>query len=124
MKYLISFFLAAHGLLHLSYLTPKPDDPNYPFDFTRGWFADIVGSTAGAIGATLVTVTALAFIVAALAYVGVPGFVDFGKAAAVTGAISSLILLILFWHTWLILGVVIDLVILYGIFQLNWKIGA
>ncbi|HRJ06789.1 MAG TPA: hypothetical protein PK096_01480 [Candidatus Saccharibacteria bacterium] len=124
MKILLGLFLLAHGLLHASYLTPKPDDPNYPFDFHKGWFPDLVGQAAGPIGTILVVVVVGAFLLAALSLFGVPGFSTYGQLFVSVGAIASLILLVLFWHSWLILGVVINLVLLVGIYAFGWKFGA
>jgi hypothetical protein len=40
---------------------------------------------------------------------GVPGLSEIWQAAAGFSAVVSLILLILFWHPWLVVGVLIDI---------------
>lgn len=121
MHVLLGLFLVAHGLIHLSYLTLKPDDPNYPFSFNQGWFGQFAGGPANVIGAVLVVTAAVGFVLAGLAVIGVPGLVDYWKIFTVIGAIASLATLLLFWHGWLVLGVGINVVLLYGIYALHWS---
>lgn len=120
MKILFALFVMAHGLLHASYLTPKPEDPNYPFSFDKGWFASVAGNMAQPIGTLLVAVTVVAFLLAGLGLLGVPGLVGIWKMMLLAGAIASLLLLVLFWHQWLVLGIVINIVLVYGVYKLNW----
>lgn len=120
--FLLGAFLLAHGLLHASYFTPKPDDPNYPFSFSKGWFADLAGQSAGIVGTMLCLITITAFILAALGVFGVGGLNEFAQISVTIGAVASLLLLVLFWHPWLILGVLIDLILLVGIQLYGWKI--
>ena len=119
MKLLLGLFVIAHGLLHASYLTPKPDDPNYPFYLDRGWFADMAGSSAKPIGTMLVIITVVAFAMTGLGLLGLPVAYGLWKAALLIGAIASLLLLVLFWHSWLMLGIVINIVLLYGVTRLG-----
>ena len=121
---LIGLFLIGHGLIHASYLTPKPDDPKYPFDFTKSWFANILGSFAKPVGITLATLAIFAFVLAGLGVLGFPGLAEIWRLLLGVGAISSLLLLILFWHSWLVLGLIIDTVLLYGVFVQKWRFGA
>ncbi|MCC2631118.1 MAG: hypothetical protein K0S38_927 [Candidatus Paceibacter sp.] len=120
MKIFYGLFIIAHGLIHASYLTPKPEDPKYPFYFDRGWFGSAVGSMATPIGKILVVLTVIIFALAGLAIIGVPGLVNITKQLLVAGSIASLLVLVLYWHPWLILGVVIDIVLLYGVLNLGW----
>ena len=121
MQFLLGLFFLFHGLIHSAYLAQKPNDPSYPFDFSKGWFYDAVGhSSAVATGATLAAITIGAFCLAALGAWGMSAFDTLARPAVIVGAISSLLLLVLFWQNWLIAGVVIDLVLLYGIFVLGW----
>lgn len=121
MKVLLGLFLMAHGLIHASYLTPKPDDPKYPFSFDKSWFASWAGHASSAIGSTLAALAVACFVLAGLAVLGVPGLKDMWKFFTVTGAISSLLLLVLFWHRWLVLGVVIDIALVAGIYLMHWS---
>jgi hypothetical protein len=122
MNILLGMFFILHGLIHAGYLTPKPDDPNYPFTFEGGWFASLAGASTEVIGYTLASVTVFSFALAGLAVLGVPGLDGVFKWAVVAGSVSSLALMLLFWHTWLILGIAIDLVLLYGVFYSKWSL--
>lgn len=73
MKILFALFFIAHGLVHASYLTPKPDDPKYPFSFEKSWFANLIGSSAKPVGLLLAIITVLSFVVAGLSILGFPG---------------------------------------------------
>lgn len=121
MKTLVGLFLIAHGLIHASYLTPKPDDPKYPFDFTKSWFANIVGDASKPLGITLALLVVVCFGLAGLGVLGVPGLESNWELLTTAGAILSTLLLVLFWHPWLALGLVINAVLLYGLHRLNWN---
>lgn len=121
MNILIGLFLIAHGLIHASYLTPKPNDPNYPFSFTKSWLANILGSASVPVGTTLALLVVGCFALAGLGILGVPGLDGSWKLFTSMGAVLSSLLLILFWHPWLVLGLVINAVLLYGIYQLKWN---
>lgn len=122
MKLLLGLFLIAHGLIHISYFTPKPDDPNYPFDFTKGWFAALAGSRAKYVGSLLAIVAIACFILCGLGIIGIPGLENVWKVFITISTISSLALLSLFWQTWLVLGVVINAVLLFVVYILHWNL--
>ncbi len=121
MKILFGMFLVAHALMHASYLTPKPDDPKYPFYFDKSWSAGLLGSAASWVGTSLVVLTLLSFGLAALGYVGVGGLAGAWKELATAGAVMSLTTLVVFWHPWLVLGIAIDLALIYALVQLDWS---
>jgi hypothetical protein len=106
-------FLIAHGLVHLLYLLPRPEnDPTYPFVPETRWFSGAVGLEAGAaktIAAALSIGVALVFLISGIA---VFASADIWAAAAAVGSLLSLTLLVLFYHPWLSIGVVIDIAIL------------
>jgi hypothetical protein len=119
-KLLIGGFLLAHGLIHLSYLSPAPPrtagGPEWPFEMARSWLVTGVGLEAGAaraLGTALALAAAILLAGAALATVGwiVPG--AWWPALAVGGAVASLATLVLFFHPWLVLGLAIDALVLW-----------
>ena len=67
------------------------------------------------IGIILVVITTLGFVLAGLGVFGVPGLNAIWRTVAVVSSCFSLLLLILFWHTWLVLGVLIDIGFLVGL---------
>ncbi len=123
MKILVGLFLLAHGLLHVSYLSPKPNDPNYPFSFKKGWLAQRASNYAKLLGTLLVIVTIISYLIAGVGVWGITDIADVAvQQAALIGSVSSLLLLLLFWHPWLVLGVLIDVVLIYGVLILDWTL--
>ena len=89
----IAFFLA-HGGIHLAiWATPTPKEANVPFDPTQSW---LVGSQRGL--AMLLALAAAGFLVAAGVGLWIGG--PWWRTIAVAGLASSLVLMILFSHTW------------------------
>lgn len=119
----MALFLIAHGLLHASYLTPKPEDPKYPFTFDKSWFANMVGDASTPIGIGLAILVVVSFALAGLGVLGIPGLENSWKQFTAIGAVLSTLLLGLFWHPWLVMGFVINAVLVYGIYVLNWTFG-
>ena len=109
----VGLLLIAHGLVHLLYLMPRPeDDPSYPFVPETRWSAKVVGlepSIAKIVAASLAVAVAVVLLVSGIALFA---DVDIWKVAAATGSLLSLALLLLFFHPWLTIGIAIDVAIL------------
>jgi hypothetical protein len=113
---LVGLFLIAHGLIHLMFFSPAPPEPDkratWPFDRSASWLMTRIGlpdPTIRAVGAVLSVITAVVFATAGL---GAAGLFGGWETLAQIAAISGLILLSLYWHLWLSLGIAINLVIL------------
>ena len=128
MKLLLAAFLVAHAMIHASYLTPAPPrtagGPEWPFEMSRSWLvtgAHLDPGLVRALGAALVATTIALLLLAALAAAGwvVPG--DWWPGLAVGGAIASLATLAAFFHPWIVLGIAIDLVILWAVAVVGWR---
>ncbi|OJX40558.1 MAG: hypothetical protein BGO78_06125 [Chloroflexi bacterium 44-23] len=127
-RVLIAVFLIAHAFIHVS-LTyvplPKPGELHTPFwpswgrpDIDSTWpVARVLHShnLIRGIGIVLWLVSALAFALAGLALLHVPGIEQYLRIAIITGASSSLLMLIFFWHPWYIAAVLINAVLLSAI---------
>ena len=120
MKYLAALFLAAHGLIHASYLTPAPPatagGPEWPFHMSRSWAVTAIGIDAGivrAIGAALVVAVVIGFVLAALSWLGWVVPAEWWPALAGASSVASVLVLSLFFHPWILLGFAIDAVILW-----------
>ncbi len=61
------------------------------------------------IGIILVALSTLGFVLSGMGTLGVPGLSEIWQAAAGFAVVVSLILLILFWHPWIVVGVLIDI---------------
>jgi len=126
MPLILAAFLAAHGLVHLSFLTPAPprtaDGPEWPFELGRSWLIGRIDLDPGVIrvvGVALVAATVVSFSAAALATIGwlAPSWWA-GLVAA--GASASLITLALFFRPWLVLGIAIDVILLWVVLAAGW----
>jgi hypothetical protein len=124
-RLLLAGFLLAHALIHVGFVSPKPapmeGGPSWPFDLARSWILSPFGVDAGVlriIGIALVAVTLATSAAGALFALG---FVPASWAPfAVAGATASLALLLLFFHPWLILGVLVDVAILWAVLVARW----
>ena len=129
MKIIIGLFLIAHGLVHAGLAAaPNPDDPETkPGAFftspERSWFLPKVGLSSASvrwIGIVLVALATLGYVLSGLGVFGVLGLSEIWRTLAIASAVVSLLLLILFWHLWLIIGVLIDVGILIALLWLDW----
>lgn len=129
MKIIIALFLIAHGLVHAGLAAaPNPDVPDSkPGAFftspERSWLLPKIGLSEAAVrwvGIILVAVATLGFVLAGLGIFGIPGLSAIWRTVAVISASVSLLLLVLFWHLWLIVGVLIDIAILVALLWANW----
>jgi hypothetical protein len=125
----LALFIIAHGLVHAALgLAPDPADPDgRPGAFftspERSWLLTLWGLSAGAVrwtGLLLVALTTIGFVLAGLGIFGVPGLVAIWRTSAVVSAGISLLLLLLFWHRWLPVGVLINLGVLIALLWLKW----
>jgi hypothetical protein len=132
LKIIIALVLIAHGLVHAGLAAaPNPDVPDSkPGTFftspERSLLLPNLGLSAAAvrwIGIVLVALATLGFVFAGLGAFGVPGLSEIWRTLAVASAAVSLLLLIIFWHVWLIVGVLIDIVILVALLWVDWPPG-
>jgi hypothetical protein len=128
MNLLIGAFLAAHGLIHLSFVAPAPPrtagGPEWPFETARSWLVTGMGLDPAAVraSATALVVVSVALLVAAgLATNGWLVPAEWWPGLTVSGAAASLVTLMLFFHPWLLLGVAIDLALLWAVFIGGWR---
>ena len=129
LKIALALFLIAHGLVHsILAIAPNPSDPDAkPGTFftavERSWLLPQLGldtTTIRWIGIILVALSTIGFILAGLGVLGVPGLNTIWRTVSVISACLSLLLLILFWHPWLIVGVLIDIGILLALLWAKW----
>ncbi|NJD29360.1 MAG: hypothetical protein FIA92_13820 [Chloroflexi bacterium] len=125
-KLLVAAFLLAHGAIHAAFIGPRPPatagGPAWPFELARSWLLTPAGFDADitrALGLALTAATLGGFALAALAVVGVlPIGVWF--PTLFLGTVASIALLVLFFHPWLALGLVIDLGLLWLALAADW----
>ena len=129
LKTTMAIFLIAHGLVHAGLAAaPNPSDANAkPGTFfssvERSWLLPQLGlnsTTVQWVGITLVALSTLGFVLAGLGIFGVVGLSSIWRAMAVIAAGVSTLLLILFWHPWLPIGVLINAGILTTLLWVKW----
>lgn len=126
MTWLLAIFLLAHGLIHASFISPRPPatagGPEWPFELSRSWLLSplgLDGDVSRAVGIVLLVVSVGAFALAAASVAGIAGQPIFAPAIG-AGTVASLALLILFFHPWLVLGLGIDAVLLWAVLVARW----
>lgn len=126
MNVLLAAFLAAHGLIHVSYLAPAPPrtagGPEWPFEVTHSWLVTSLGLDVAAVrplATVLVVVTIAALLGAAAVTLGWL-LSSLWLPLLVVGTVASLVTLCLFFHPWLVVGIAIDLVLLWATLVAGW----
>jgi hypothetical protein len=119
----MALLLAFHALVHTGFLTPEPDQkpgaPPWPFRLDRSWILSRFHASPRLnqiIVKGLVAVTIAAAMVAAAALLTGQGW---WAGPAVASAVTSLVLLGLYLHPMLTLGIAVDALILSAI-VLGW----
>jgi hypothetical protein len=125
-KLIVAAFLLAHAGIHASFMAPRPpataSGPAWPFELSRSWILGplgLGGDAARLLGIALVAVTIGGFALAALTAVGIAP-VGLWVPAIVAGAVSSVALIGIFFHPWLVLGIAIDTVLIWAVVVADW----
>jgi hypothetical protein len=131
LRTILGIFLIGHGIAHAG-LASAPDPSES--ESTPGAFFTQKGRSrlflyfdfdpvlVQRAGIVLAAVSIIGFILAGMGVLGVPGLeIVWGVIALITSVVS-LVLLILFWHPWIILGVVIDIVLILLAAFNSWPI--
>ena len=126
---LVALLLVAHALVHASFVSPapppKPGAPQWPFDLAHSWVLSPLGLGAWAtqaLGVALLAVVLVGLAVAALSVVGILPAGAF-MPGIVVGSVASIAMLGLFFHPWLVLGLVIDGILLWAVLASGWRPG-
>lgn len=109
----IGLFLIAHGLVHVAMYAP-PAASDAPFDPAGSW---LFRRRLRPLALTLATITAVILVVAGI---GLLAHQEWWQAATVVGASASLVVLVLFFHPWLSLGVAINVAMIWLLAQTEW----
>ena len=129
MKIVLGIFIIAHGLVHgILAIAPNPADAEpKPGKFfaaaDRSWLLPKLGLSVEGIqwiGLILVALSSLGFVLAGMGVLGVSGINTLWRVVAIVSSFLSLVLLGLFWHPWLPIGVIIDVLILIGLLWAKW----
>ena len=88
-------------------------------DLDSAWPASQLGLPPAVVrtaGWVLWVAVMILFAAAGLGLLGLPGLSTLWQSLAAVAAILSLVLLALYWHPWLVLGVVLNIGILAGVY--------
>ncbi|MBI3752065.1 MAG: hypothetical protein HY263_10490 [Chloroflexi bacterium] len=125
LRFIIALALALHAGMHLSFFMPDwffEVRGTVPFDLTHSDALASFGVDPGLwqlIGTVLVTLTIVGLILGALSLLGlVPSRI--GLPGLAVGASASIVSILLFFHTWLVVGIMVDLAILSGVAVARW----
>jgi len=133
MRISLAVLLIAHGWVHasLSWVPlPAANGPRTPF-WPSWWRAAVdptwpisrLGLTAPlarGLGWALWLASLLGFTAAGLGLLGVPGLNSLWQILTAVSAGLSLAMLVLYWHPWLVVGVLLDLVLLAAVVWPRW----
>jgi hypothetical protein len=125
--WLLAGFLAVHGLIHFSFLAPKPpQNPSgltFPPEPARSWPVTRLGLSTGAlraVGALLALIAAVGYVLAGLATIGFVVPTVWWASLVVGSSVISLVLFVLYLSPSLLLGIAIDLVLLWLAWSAAW----
>jgi hypothetical protein len=126
MRLIFGFFLVVHGLIHVLWFVPKPQTPNgppWPFGLTDSWLLNGVQAPEGfvrGVAVTLALASLVGFVLAGLGVIGVAGLTDVWSGLTIGSAAASLLLVVLFWHTYFIVGLALDVGLLVTTIGGRW----
>lgn len=122
---IFGIFLIAHGLVHAGLAAaPRPDIPDAkPFTFwtSPSWLLAGLGESFSRPAGTVLWIASTSlFVAAGVGVLGLTGLREIWGGLTVAGAITSLLLLLLFWHRWLVIGVFINVTLLLVVLVFDW----
>ena len=122
----VAAFLLAHAAIHFAFISPRPPatagGPAWPFEVGHSWVLGPLGvdaETSRVLAIALIAVLIGSFALAGLAAIGVAP-AGLWPAAVTIGSVASIALLVVFFHPWLVLGVVIDVVLIWAVNIASW----
>ena len=126
-KIMLAAILLAHAAIHLLFLSPHPataaGGAPWPFEIGRSWALSPLGAGSDVLrilGIALIAVMFAGYVLAGLSMFRLaPGGV-WAPAIAI-GSLASIALLGLFYHRYLVLGVGVDVVLLWAVLLAHWR---
>lgn len=125
-KTIVALFLILHGLVHaILAMVPNPEAPGSDFAtfFSRSWLLGNLGlpeSAVRIIALILAAIATIGFVAAGLGLLGILVPFAWWRPLAMASAAVSLLFLVIYWNSYLIIGVAIDILILAALIFTNW----
>ena len=131
LKTIVAIFVILHGLTHsILAMVPSPNAPDAGiatfFPGLGSWLLAGLGLSESASKTTAILLSVIAtlgFVAAGLALFGVLVPFDWWRVLAIASAVVSLLLVLIFWHPYLIVGLLIDVAVLATLIFTNWSPG-
>jgi hypothetical protein len=129
-NWLLAAFLLGHGWVHVMYLMPRTGPqaataggPEWPFTLERSWLLSGLGlgSALRTVGAALVAVTLIGYVLASLASIPLVVPAAAWAALTLTATAASLLLMALFFSPTLLIGFGIDAVLVWIVLMRIWQ---
>lgn len=124
LRLVIGGFLIVHGLIHAAIWLPQAFQvratatADAPFDPGHSWLISRGSVDVARWSSLTLAILAVVFLVAA--GVGLWLGLSWWSPAAIIGSLISLLLFVLFFDPWLVLGIAIDLALLWSLGWSNW----
>jgi len=125
-SWLLAAFLVGHGWVHFMYVMPQPkaaaataSGPDWPFSLDRSWLG--AGGALHGLGLILVVLTAVGYLLAALATIPIVVPAAMWAGLVVFSSLASALLMALFFNPQLILGLAIDAALLAVVILDVWR---
>lgn len=124
--WLLAAVLIGHGVVHTMFaITPAASagGQEWPFDMTRSWLATGTGidlSVVRALGWGLIVIVVAGLVLGALSTVGLVVPAGWWQPVVGGSAVVSIVLLVLFFNPQLVLGIGIDVVLLWAVATKAW----
>ena len=126
-RWLLAALLIGHGVVHVLFVVPAPaaadGGAEWLFNMARSWAITGAGLEANMVrifGLALIAVVVVGFSLAALSTVGIIVPSGWWQPIVAVSAITSAILLILFFEPQLVLGLGLDAVLLWVVVARAW----
>jgi hypothetical protein len=126
--WLLAALLVAHGWVHVMFVFPRPtpsgSGSEWPFDLTRSWLVSATGLDVNLVritGMVVMSIVVVGFVLASLSIVGLLVPTGLWAGLLVVGAAASFLMLGLFFSPQLVLGLTIDLALLWLVFGSGWS---
>jgi len=104
--------MIAHGLVHLLYITPPPNDDKWPFSLTKSWLLKFSPEILKVIGLVLMYVATVGYILFGLIIIFTKEPSAFLLWSGVFASFFSILLMIIFWNNNFVVGILISTVIM------------
>jgi hypothetical protein len=119
---LLGVFLIAHGLVHILYRVPAPEE-NWPFDLGHSWLLTRLGlgeRVLRRLGTVLWIAALVGFVLGGLGVFGAPLLKHMWRTITAVSSVVSCLLIGLFWHRSFVFALLINAAIFVALVWAQW----